>query len=82
MKKQDRCELVNEKIRGEIAYIGKVPDLGDGYFVGIQLDEPFGNINGSFNGVKYFDVLDKYGIFKRPDEIEVDDFPEEDIDEL
>ena len=56
--------------------------MGEGYFVGIQLDEPFGKNNGMFNGVQYFECLNKYGIFLRPDEINVGDFPELDIDEI
>lgn len=68
--------------RGEVQYVGKVPDMGEGYFVGIQLDEPFGKNNGTFNGVKYFECLAKYGIFVRPDEINVGDYPELDIDEI
>ena len=38
MKVGDRCELLDEsksKPRGEIAYIGKVPNLNNGYFVGV-----------------------------------------------
>jgi tubulin-folding cofactor B len=41
-------------------------DLGNGYFVGVKLDEPFGNSNGTIKGVKYFDAYDKYAIFVRP----------------
>lgn len=63
-------------------YVGKIPDMGEGYFVGIQLDEPFGKNNGSFKSVKYFECLPKYGIFLRPDEINVGDYPELDIDEI
>lgn len=56
-------------------------DLGNGYFVGILLDEPYGNSNGKVNGVKYFETEDKYGIFVRPDKMEVGDFPVLDIDD-
>ena len=31
---------------GEIKYIGKVPNKGQGYFVGVKLDLPFGNSDG------------------------------------
>ena len=62
--------------------MGKVPDLGDGYFIGIQLDEPWGNNDGTVNGVKFFDCFEKYGIFRRPNEIHVGDYPELDIDEI
>ena len=29
-------------------------DLGNGYYVGVLLDEPFGTSNGTVKGVKYF----------------------------
>lgn len=80
--KGDRCELNQSKHRGEVAYVGKVPDLGEGYFVGIKLDEPYGNNDGSVSGVKYFSCLPKYGVYLRPSEISVGDFPELDIDEI
>jgi tubulin-folding cofactor B len=41
-----RCKLENGH-RGEVSYVGKVPDLGLGYFVGVRLDEPYGNSNGT-----------------------------------
>ena len=31
-------------------------DLGNGFYVGILLDEPYGNSNGKVNGVKYFEA--------------------------
>ena len=82
IKQGDRCQLIGKEHRGEVAYIGKVPDLGDGYYVGVQLDEPYGDSDGSLNQVKFFECLPKYGIFLRPSEIEVGDFPELDIDEI
>ena len=48
-----RCKL-ESGARGEIGYVGKIMDLGNGYFVGVKLDEPFGNSNGIVKGVKYF----------------------------
>jgi tubulin-folding cofactor B len=52
--------------RGEICFVGRVPDLGPGFFVGVRLDEPFGSGNGVVKGVKYFDSPQKYGVFVRP----------------
>ena len=78
----NRCQTVEEQFRGEVKYVGKVPDMGLGYFVGVKLDEPNGKNNGSFNGVAYFHCPNKYGMFVRPSEIEVGDFPELDIDEI
>jgi tubulin-folding cofactor B len=56
--------------------------MGLGYFVGVQLDEPYGTHNGSIKGYIYFMCTNKYGIFVRPSELEVGDFPEEDLDEI
>nr|ADD37890.1 Tubulin-specific chaperone B [Lepeophtheirus salmonis] len=78
----DRCEIKKDEQRGEVKYIGKIPYMGEGYFVGIQVDEPCGKNNGSFKAVKYFECLPKYGIFVRPDDLNVGDYPELDIDEI
>ena len=67
--------------RGEIKYIGKIAELGEGYFVGIKLDEPFGKNSGSVKGVKYFECAESYGLFVRPNKIEEGDFPELDLDD-
>ncbi len=56
-------------------------DLGQGYFVGVKLDEPFGNSNGVVKGVKYFEAPEKFAIFVRPNALEIGDFPELDIDD-
>ena len=61
--------------------MGKIPDLGDGYFIGIALDEPYGKYNGKYNGVKYFECKEKYGVFLRPDKIETGDFPELELED-
>ena len=62
-------------------FIGKIPNLGFGYFIGIKLDEPYGKNDGHHISVKYFDCPPNYGLFLRPDKIEVGDFPELDLDE-
>lgn len=79
----DRCKLLsNSAARGEVKYVGKIMDLGVGYFVGILLDEPYGNSNGTVKGITYFTAMsDKYATFVRPDQIEVGDFPVLDIDD-
>ena len=61
--------------------MGKVHDLGAGFYVGVKLDEPFGNGNGQAKGVKYFEAGDKYGPFVRPNTLEIGDFPVLDIDD-
>lgn len=42
-----RFKLNEKGHRGEIAYIGRVPEVGKGYYVGLKLDEPFGKNDGS-----------------------------------
>jgi tubulin-folding cofactor B len=64
----NRVKLENGA-RGEVKYVGKIMDKGIGYFVGVQLDEPYGNSSGTIKGVKYFDAPDKYAMFLRPDKI-------------
>lgn len=68
-----RCKLVDGGHRGEVAFFGAVH--GKGLFVGARLDEPFGKNNGTVDGKRYFEAFDKYGIFVKPNRIEVGDFP-------
>ena len=78
----DRCEVSSFKSRGEVRYIGTV-EGSRGCWIGVYLDEPVGTNDGSMNGERYFDVPMKYGIFVRPNSIEVGDFPAIDwLDEL
>merc|ERR1711977_173715 len=73
----ERCEVQPGGRRGEVKYVGKVPELNMGFWVGIALDEPVGKGDGSAKGVKYFDCLGpKYGTFARPDNVTVGDFPD------
>ena len=74
-----RCLLGDGTRRGEIAYVGKVPTLEYGYFIGIKLDEPLGDCNGSVGGKEYFKCEDNFGVFVRPDFVKMGDFPPEDI---
>ena len=76
----NRCETVVGAKRGEVKYVGKVTGLEKGYWVGIQLDEPTGDSNGKVKGKVIFECGDKFGIFVRPDDLKVGDYPE--IDEF
>jgi len=82
IKVGDRCMMVNDNHRGEVKYVGRCPDLGQGFYVGIKLDEPYGMNDGSVKGVKYFECSNKYGMFLRPSKILTGYYPELDIDEL
>ena len=83
IKEGQRCQLNVGERRGEVKYVGKVAGMGAGYWVGVQLDEPTGDSNGTYKGKKYFETQAKCAAFIRPNELQVGDFPEKDMfDEL
>ena len=76
----NRCETVVGGKRGEVKYVGKVAGLERGYWVGVQLDEPTGDTNGKVKGKVIFECPDNFGLFVRPKDLNVGDYPE--IDEF
>lgn len=51
------------------------------------MDEPTGDSNGSYKKTSYFSCPDKFGIFVRPKDLQVGDYPpvddfDEDLDEI
>eukprot|EP00397_Hematodinium_sp_SG-2012_P042642 GEMP01047211.1.p1 GENE.GEMP01047211.1~~GEMP01047211.1.p1 ORF type:complete len:122 (+),score=26.81 GEMP01047211.1:39-404(+) len=61
--------------RGEIIYVGQPAGL-QRTFLGVKLDEPYGNSDGTFlDGVRYFETHEKYGIYIAPTEVDIGDFP-------
>lgn len=75
-----RCQVSPGERRGRVAYHGKIPELGQaGYWVGVVLDEPLGQNDGTFGGTHYFDTPGpKYGCVVRGKHVQVGDFPERD----
>lgn len=72
----NRCETVVGGKRGEVKYVGKVAGLERGYWVGVQLDEPTGDTNGKVKGKVIFECPDNFGLFVRPKDLNVGDYPE------
>jgi len=76
-----RVRLNESGHRGEVKFIGLVPELDQGWWIGIKLDEPFGKNDGSAKGVKYFDCPPSFGMFVRPTKCQQGDFPEIGLDD-
>jgi len=74
-----RCLLGDGFRRGEVVFVGIVKELGYGFWIGVKLDEPLGDSNGSVKNKSYFQCENKYGVFVRPDYVKVGDFPPEDL---
>ncbi|GAB5367134.1 hypothetical protein AAMO2058_001203400 [Amorphochlora amoebiformis] len=62
--------------RGEVKYVGEV-EGHPGVWVGISLDEPVGRNDGSAKGKVYFKTAPKHGIFAKPENVQIGDFPVE-----
>ncbi|KAL8750965.1 MAG: hypothetical protein Q9199_006739 [Rusavskia elegans] len=83
-----RCVLSPSTTRrGTIAYVGLIPEIpGIGPWVGVKLDEPVGKNDGSVAGQRYFDCDPQYGVFVRPERVDVGNWKElglgEDDDDL
>lgn len=75
----DRCEVNPGQRRGVVKFIGEVPELKGGHWVGVVFDEPVGMTNGSVKGVEYFQCGEGYGSFVRGKNMAVGDFPEKDL---
>lgn len=71
----DRCLLGDGTRRGEVMYVGKCKEMGFGFFVGVKLDEPMGDMNGSVGGNKYFECENNYGLMVRPNYVKTGNYP-------
>mmetsp|Transcript_3742 Transcript_3742/g.6376 ORF Transcript_3742/g.6376 Transcript_3742/m.6376 type:complete len:84 (-) Transcript_3742:54-305(-) len=75
-----RCETNVGARRGEVMYVGKVTGLEKGFWVGVKLDEPSGDSDGKVKDKVYFECGSNFGLFVRPADLKVGDYPE--IDEF
>lgn len=83
----DRCEIQPGGRRGKIVWKGEHEAIGNGSWVGVELDEPLGRGDGTVgkkgHEVSLFKTAPKHAAFVRADKMQVGDFPEKDIfDEL
>lgn len=76
MKVDDRCEVNPGGKRGAVKFIGKIPAIAPGYWVGVQYDEPVGKNDGTVKGNRFFSCPPNFGGFLRPDKVMVGDYPE------
>lgn len=74
-----RCEMPKTGRRGTIRYVGLIPEIKKGFFVGVELDEPTGKNDGSVKGTRYFEVAPNMGAIVRPKAVRQGDFPPIDI---
>jgi tubulin-folding cofactor B len=75
-----RCRVGGEdEKRGQVMYVGEVEEIpgGAGKWIGVKLDEPVGRNDGSLKGKRYWGKEGdaKFGVFVRPERIEVGDWP-------
>ena len=91
-----RCRVGGDDMRrGQVMYVGEVPEIpAEGLWVGIRLDDPVGKNDGSISGKRYWSQGDcgeetagmKYGVFVRPDRVEMGEWPPlndlEDMEEI
>ena len=59
-----RFKLLENNHRGQVMYIGRVPEVGKGYYVGLKLDEPYGKNDGSYIFKKEFWMNDILNVKK------------------
>lgn len=66
----DRC-LVSGTKPGTIQFVGPLPALGSGLWVGVFHDDAVGNTNGRVNGRRIFDCPLKHGGFYHANDVDV-----------
>lgn len=83
--------LPGDTRRGTVRFVGtvaEIPGAEGGVWVGVELDEPTGKNDGTVKGTRYFECGKNFGVFVRPEKVEVgdwavlDDFDDEDMEEI
>lgn len=77
----DRCKVVPEgadasvERRGVVRFVGTVRGR-TGYWVGVELDEPMGTMDGTVAGARIFECGPGHGLLVEPGCVTCGDFPE------
>ena len=79
IKVGDRCEVNPGGKRGEVKFVGRIPAIAAGWFIGVQYDEPVGKNDGTCKGKRFFECPPNFGGFLRPDKVTAGDYPELDL---
>lgn len=85
IKVGDRCMVSPGDRLATVRYVGRVPVLKPGFWIGVEYDEPVGKNDGSVPGpkgkppVRLFECRPLYGGVVRPEFVEVGDFPPEEF---
>ena len=56
----------------EVMFVGKIPELANGYWVGVEYDMPVGKNDGSVKGRRCFECAPDFGGIVRPNHIRPD----------
>lgn len=79
MKVDDRCQVSPGDRLGTVRFVGRIPGLKPGFWIGVEFDEPVGKGDGTVKGKQYFTARPNYGAFVRPQHVTVGDFPPEEF---
>ncbi|KAL8138084.1 hypothetical protein V2J09_004085, partial [Rumex salicifolius] len=78
IKVGDRCKVEPGDKRGVVKYVGRAENLGSGFWVGVEYDEPLGKHDGMVKGKRFFECPRLHGTMVRSDKVKVGDYPEHD----
>lgn len=73
-----RCRMLpdSDHRRGVVRFVGEIEEIpGVGVWVGAELDEPTGKNDGSVKGARYFECKAGFGVFVKPERVEIGEFP-------
>lgn len=71
--------LSGKSVRGVVAFVGEVPHIASGTWIGVRLLSAEGKNNGTVKGVKLFDALPNHGILVKPEVVRPLDEDEEEL---